>query len=331
MHIAAEEVARKPQLLKEVDFVAAPAQAIWTRAIATNAEAWRGPADPQHSFAVIIQNVLDGGPANEELIAALATTPVADLSGYPRCAELWPLVADPTRAALLRATAAGWLERASSGDVACAPDAQLQSALLADDHLNRTLRALASTGTGTAVRIISALPNYDESRFLGWLGDWYATQRPMMAHDADTVGRLILDRQWRRAVDQLIQFMRNGRNDVKPALRVCHDLISIFTRWSLGLSSVSYQEKWTVLEDLAVDLYPTGPDDNELWDRAGGQNADLQSYGRGRSRWRDAIGQMRRGKGPRPDRLLDEMIRDFPSSDQVRHLANDPDLRSGCS
>ncbi len=74
LRLAAEEVARKPQLLKEVDFAAVSAQAIWAQAMAINPQAWRGPLDPQKSFAAIIQNLLEGGPAIADLIAALATS-----------------------------------------------------------------------------------------------------------------------------------------------------------------------------------------------------------------------------------------------------------------
>jgi hypothetical protein len=81
-----------------------------------------------------------------------------------------------------------------------------------------------------------------------------------------------------------------------------------------------------VLEDLAAELYPTGPNHDELWDRAGGRDADLQTYGSGQSRWRNAIAQIRRGKGPRLGRLIGEMRRDFPSNDQVGFLANDPEF-----
>lgn len=329
LRIAAEEVALKPQLLKDVDFAAAPAQEVWAHALSINAEAWRGPVDPQGSFATVVESLLEGGPANSRLITALSTTPIADLSGYPRRAKVWSQVADPARTNLLKATAAGWIERASTGEIAYAPDIQLEAAILAGDRLDRALRALVPTGFGAVVRIVTALATFDESRFLRWLGDWAAARRSVAPADAEALGRLILDRRWRRAVDQLLHLACIGWDDVKPALCVCHDMIGIFTRWSLGLSPVSYEDKWMVLEDLAADLYPNGPDHNEFWGRAGGRDADLQSFGSGRSRWRDAIAQMRRGKGPRPSRLLDEMRRDFPSNDQVRYLVNDPDLGAG--
>lgn len=329
LRIAAEEVAREPQLLKDVDFITLPAQQLWAQALAANAEAWRGPIDPQRSFISVVEKLLDGGTVDQELITVLAKSPLADLSGYARRAEVWPRLADPTRTNLLKATAGGWLHRASTGDVAHAPDPQLEAAILTGDRLDSTLRMLAPTGVSTVARIVSALPGVDEHRFLRWLGDWVVARRLLRSDDAEMLGRLVRDRRWRRAVDELIRLARMGRDDIKPALKVCHDMISIFTRWTLGLSVVSYEEKWTVLEDLAADLYPNGPDYNEIWGRAGGRDADLQSFGSGRSRWRDAIGQMRRGRGPRPAQLLDEMRRDFPHNDQVRYLASDLNFEKG--
>lgn len=329
LHIAAEEVARKPQLLKDVDFSTLPAQRLWAQALAANAEAWRGPADPQRSFISVVEKHLDGGTIDPELITALAKSPLADLSGYARRAEAWQRFAGPTRTNILKATAGGWLDRASTGDVAHAPDPQLEAAILADDRLDSTLSALAPTGVGTVAQIVSALPGIDEHRFLRWLAIWAAARRSLPSGDAEVLGRLILDRRWRRTVDELVRLACMGRDDVKPALRVCHDMIGIFMRWTLGLSAVSYEEKWTILEDLAADLYPNGPDHNEIWGRAGGRAADLQTSGSGRSRWRDAIGQMRRGRGPRSAQLLDVMRQDFPRNDQVRYLARDPDLGKG--
>lgn len=329
LRIAAEEVARTPRLLKDVDFNSAPAQQLWAQALGLNVETWRGPRDPQRAFLAVVEDHLDGGMIHPELIGALSTTPVADLSGYARRAEVWTRFADPARTNLLAATARGWLNCASNGEVAHAPDPQLEAAILAGDRLDTTLRALPPTDVGSVARIVSVLPAMGEPRFLRWLASWAATRRSMPSSDAEALGRLVLERRWSRVVDELVRLARMGRDDVKPTLRVCHDMIGIFTRWSLGLSAVSYEDKWTVLEDLASDLYPTGPDHNEIWDRAGGRGADLQSVGSGRSRWRDAIAQMRRGRGPRPARLLDEMRRDYPHNDQVRHLAGDPDLGNG--
>jgi hypothetical protein len=326
LRIAAEEVVRKPELLKHADFRDASVQDVWARALSVNAEAWRGPADPQKAFAAVIDEIIQGRAANFDLLTVLSLAPVADLSDYPHRAEVWHRVGGPARDNLLKATAAGWLKRAASAAVPYSPDRELEALLLADDSLERTL---LQTDIGAAVRIVSALSGYDENRFLRWLADLTLSRRILATADAEALGGLVFERRWQRAVDYMANRLGAGRLDLKPALRICHTMISILFRWWLGLSPVSPEEKWQVLEDLATDLYPTGPDHNELWDRTGGRQADLQSYGNGRARWHNAIGQIRRGKEPRAVRLLGEMSREHPWNEQLRRLAADPDFGAG--
>lgn len=327
LHIAAEQVAREPHVLEAVDFHDAPAQEIWARSLMMNAGSWDGPADPQQAFAAVLNNLIDDKPANADVIAALSSSPIADLSAYPRRAEVWSRVGGATRTNLLKATAAGWLNHAMSATVPYGPDPVLESALLEGDTLDQALRTLFQTDVAAVAGIVAALSGYDEPRFIGQLGGLVAARRPLATSEAEALGRLVLERRWKRAVDDLVDLVRTGRNDLKPALNVCHAMISIFTRWSLGLSSISYEQKWQVLGELATDLYPSGPDHNELWSRAGGRNADLQSYGSGDGRWRDALEHMRRGQGPRAERVLGEMARDFPWNEHLRYLAADPDFR----
>jgi hypothetical protein len=326
LQIAAEEVARKPELLKHADFRDSSVQDVWARALTTNAGAWRGPADPQEAFTVVIEEHIQGRSANANLLATLSLSPLADLSDYPRRSEVWPRVGTLTSNNLLKATAAGWLKRATSAAVPYAPDRELEAVLLTDDALERTL---FQAEIGAAVRIVSALSGYDETRFLHWLADLAASRRALATTDAEALGYLVLERRWQRAVSDMVNRAGAGRQDLKPALRICHKMVSIFSRWWLGVSPVSHDEKWQILEDLTADLYPTGPDHNELWDRAGGRQADLQSNGNGRTRWHNAIGQIRHGKGPHAARLLEEMSREHPRNDQLRRLAADPDFGGG--
>jgi hypothetical protein len=177
------------------------------------------------------------------------------------------------------------------------------------------------------LQILSAIESFDESRFVRWLGTWSAARRALTPLEAEALGQFILSRGWGRAVDQLLELLRGGRADVRPALRICEPLIGALTRWLLDIAPVSSAEKWQVLEDLAADLYPYGPNDHEVWERAGGKPADLQNHGTGRSRWHDALAQIRRGRGPRVAYLLDAMHQDFPMNTQLRYLAADSEFR----
>jgi hypothetical protein len=325
--ISAELASKNPQLLKDISIVSESAQAIWNQAIEINIDAWQGPMDPKGSFNTILENLLDGGVVNRRLIEALSVTPVADLSDYSRSAEVWPLLSEPSRANLLEATAIGWLDKALSGYIVN-PDAFLGNAIVFSGSVQSRLRDLASTNFGAALQIISALPTYTESKFLECLGAWSVTDKALMPSDAESLGRLIHSRNWRQTVNKILQFSERRMQDVKPALRICADMVGLWKRWLLGITEISTDEKWKIFEALACELYSRGPDESELWERAGGQNHQLQSYGTGQERWRNAISQIRHGKYPHISQLLTEMKIDFSSNIQVGYLLNDPDLKN---
>ncbi|MFQ2195011.1 GAP1-N1 domain-containing protein [Aeromonas jandaei] len=325
--LAAEEVAHHPQLLKDTDFNEVSAQELWARALAINIDAWQGPRDPKHSLLVVLQSLLDGRQISPELLGALSTTPVANLCGYERCVEVWPRLIEPARTHFLKATAAGWLEKAVLGSVV-APDSQLEATLLAGQALDQMLQTLALTDAKKAMQLIEILPEYGESRFLQWLEYWLSAHRAMTFAEAELLGNLIHNRHWQRAVNYLVHLAREGHNQVKPVLKYCRNMLKLIDAWLLGIAVITNDEKWQVLEDFAADLYSGGPDACELWERAGGRNSQLIFSGTGRARWHDALSQIRKGRSPQITRLLEEMMRDFPANRQLHHLAKDPGFKT---
>ncbi|UEM24360.1 effector-associated domain EAD1-containing protein (plasmid) [Skermanella mucosa] len=322
---AAEEAAKMPRLLADINMASGVAQEIWAQSVALNPEAWCGPANPTAAFGAIIDAVIAGEPASAARLNALSASPLADLCDQPCRAEAWDFTGEPARTVLLRSTAAGWLQR-SSTSVPFVPEPALQTVILDGGGLDRILSALVQTSVGAAVQIIAALSGYDERRFLYWL-QGLADSRPYLPEpDAEAIGRLVLGRGWRGAVDRFVSLTWSGRTDVKAALRICHPMVNIVTRWSLGLAPVSPSEKWLVLAGIVSELYPHGPDDRELWDRAGGRSWELRSDGDGRTRWHAAIALMQRGGGPRVRNLLDEMAHDYPANTNIAYLARDRDF-----
>jgi len=202
VQIAAEEVARQPKLLNDADVGDASIQEVWVRALSINSDAWRGLAEPQRAFTLVVDNLMDGKAVNADLILALSSSPIADLCDYPRRAEVWNRVGSTACSKLVRATADGWLRRAVSGTVPYPPDRELEAVLLSGDALDRALRELLQTDAGASARILLALSGYDESRLLGWLGELAVSRRALPAADAESLGRLVLARRWQRAVGE---------------------------------------------------------------------------------------------------------------------------------
>ena len=322
--LTGEAVAKDPKLLAGLDLTPTTAQAIWREALAIEPESWQGPTDPAAAFHLILDRLLDGSQTDPMLLERLSDTPLADLVTYPRRPEIWSRIGDGARHKMLTRTANGWLKNAAGADVPAAPEQDLQTAILEDDELEPTLDALIPNRAGTAVRIVAALSRYDQQRFLQLLSTLTSRITSLATPDAESIGRLVLQRRWEDVAAYLLGQFKSGRRDLKPALRTSCDMFDWWDRLVYGLVPISEFEKWEAFQELAAELYPGGPDDDGLWERAGGDDADLSTGRNGRTRWRNALRKMRNGKGPTPSALLAKMMEDFPHNERIPHLASDP-------
>ena len=322
--LAGAAVAKDPKLLARLDLTQTAAQTIWCEALAIQPSSWQGPTDPAAAFHSILDRLLYGGETDPMLLERLSDTPLADLSNYPLRPELWSRIGDAARHNLLTTTANGWLDNAVSTEVPFVPEDDLQTAILKDDKLERTLDALIPDRVGTAVRIVTSLGRYQQRRFLQLLGKLTSRTMSLPTPDAEGIGRLVLERRWEDAAAHLLGQFKSGRRDLKPALRACCDMLDWWERFVFRLVPISEFEKREAFQELAAELYPGGPDQDGLWERTGGDDADLSTGGDGRTRWRNAIQKMRNGKGPTPSALLARMKEDFPNNERIPHLAGDP-------
>lgn len=320
---AANAVAKKPELLAKIDMSNNLARAIWAAALEHNLNAWRGPADPRSAFDQVLVDFINGVVVPPELIDCLANTPLGDLSAFSHRTELWSKLVAPVRDRLLHATGAAWLQNAEAGRVCSSVEPALCNAILGDRTLDTLLERFASGRIAEAIQLVAALGEFNENRFRRWLGTASDRTSQIPQTDAEVLGHLVVKRRWQEVVNDLLRMLRGGRNDVRPALRASVSLVSYLDRWLYGLSQVTPTEKWDSLVDLASQLYPFGPDQNGLWERAGGEDADLGWGGNGRSRWREALGQIRRGGRPRIEKLLREMQKDYEANTELRYLADD--------
>lgn len=80
---------------------------------------------------------------------------------------------------------------------------------------------------------------------------------------------------------------------------------------------------WPALERVAVELYPRGPTDNEIWTRAGGDISVLDLNVIGKAAWHSALRKLRSGGGGRsasPQSLVRAMKDDFPNNPSLASL-----------
>jgi len=323
LELAAESAAAEPTALSDINIAEQPSQELWRLALEKNRQSWRGPKNPESKLFHLLDQMLDGSRVETRTITLLSETPLADLKAYKRRPELWGVLADSTKQRFMKATAEGWLENIDN-ESGQQMEPEIQKQILNSSTFVPTLTRLISRGPGKALQLLSNLSLLDDRGFRSLIPTITASR--LSIQDATALGQLIHLRRWSPVAEDLARLVRQGREDLKPSLRECRDLLGFWTRMRLGLGSEYADEKWNGLADVCANLYPAGPDDREIWKRAGGDNADLIYHTDGRTRWFDAVSKIRRGYHLRSWKLLSKMKEDFSWNDDLRVLSQDPEF-----
>lgn len=324
--LCAAMAVEKPETLSDIRCTETIEQQIWAAAIGKDANLCNAPRNSAAVRDTVMGALASGHPVYPGLLEALSHTALANLSNVPEREKLWAALPATDLPRYLCATAAGWLGAAMATNLA-SPERELEQAIVASPVLHQTLgdsRRLLEV----RLAIIGALPSFTENAFKSWLGSTLTSARILSSVQAAQLGNLINARRWGHAAADLVQrHSRDHRQDLLPALHACQNLLSGMQRWRLKLSAPSVNEKWADFEREACELYPAGPDHDELWSRAGGKNYLLLSGAEdGATRWHSALRSVRYGSKPLARDLLNEMIRQYPNNENLRMYAADEDI-----
>nr|WP_319565387.1 effector-associated domain EAD1-containing protein [uncultured Rhodoferax sp.] len=324
--LCADLAAAHPQILSNIRCDDITEQMVWGAAIGKNSSLWNAPSNAIGVRDTVLAKLAEARPVDTGLLEALAQTPLADLSATPERTRLWSLLPASQRDHYLQMTAAGWLELAAKGAVITPPEAALEQTLMSSSNLQSVLER-SSVAVDARISIISALPSFREDVFITWLNNLLRSIRTLSHTDSERLGTLLASRRWNRAAKYLSDQLADHRPDLMPGLRLCADLLDFFTLWMRGISKPSAAEKWDEFEKEVRELYPSGPDSNELWSRAGGKNSDLPGRSQnGATRWHTALNSIRYGRRPSRRDLLKVMCQDFPLNEKLRLYATDTDI-----
>ena len=324
--LCATMAVEKPETLSDIRCTETIEQQIWAAAIGKDANLCNAPRNPAAVRDTVMGALASGHAVYPGLLEALSHTALANLSNVPEREKLWAALPARDLPRYLHATADGWLGAATAANLA-SPEGELERTIAASPVLHQTLgdsRKLLEV----RLAIIGALPSFTENAFKSWLGSMLTSVRTFSFAQAAQLGNLINARRWNHAAADLAQqHSRDHRQDLLPALVACQNLLSGLQRWRLKLSAPSVSEKWADFEREACELYPGGPDHDELWSRAGGKNYSLPGgAGDGATRWHSALKSVRYGSKPLARDLLDEMIRQYPNNENLRVYAADEDI-----
>ena len=326
IQFAAESAAASPDALVAINPLDETAQRVWARVLEKNGSAWRAPSKPHECITLLLDELLAQKTSDlSHLLSLLADTPLADLRAYKKRPDAWAQLDSKAKEKFIACTGQGFMEGFRPDDSAPL-EAELQYYILHSANLSSAITLAITRSSGdSSWRLLSELTLMEDSQFRQ-LTSFLNTTRLSIAL-ATSLGRLIKIRRWEQSAQSLVHLARQGREDIKVVLRECQGLLGFWDRFKLGLDIFDADEKWNSFAGLSADLYPEGPRDREVWQRAGGKNADLITHGDGRRRWYDAVYKIRHGNRVRSWELLEKMRDDFGWNEDLRALSDDPEFR----
>lgn len=325
IEIAAAFAAKDPRLLSNLKITNQSWRNLWHATLALEPAAWEGPKKPRDAADALWSELAKGSKDGISLLRALAVTPLGDISEHPNRADLWAHIPDDFRSEILARTADGFIQTFLKDGSGEPPEEKLANELIAPSRRDHALDQLV-TNPERAVAFFRLLPQINEGVFISWCDKLLTRTSSISAPASKSIGRLIFARQWRDAAKKLASYAQfQLRRDLLPALEICVDLIGYFNQLFLGIwSAPPTAARWQILEEIAIDLYPRGPDQNELWSRSGGKNGQLPIGGTGAEAWRHVISRAKNGKlDVEMSAMLKQMEEDYPANEILRKMRSD--------
>lgn len=331
LRLAGETSLRDPNLMASLDVKRVEWRKIWLYAVEAGAPTMAGVENPREVVDEIITLLVSGTTIEKELLIRVANSPYADLTLHPRRNEVWNYLDESARKLFLNVTANEWLQRFkadSSFDLAI--ERTLEEAVL---DWSRITKYVASAGAGSVSFLVNLFRRFTQltsSQFKELLDAALISAQSVNGFDAVLAGRFIMERGWQNCAKQLAWYLdARNRRDLAPAVRECQSLLGLFDsfrlKWTGKVDGIHITEDdwWGALNEIAVEIYPFGPDQDHLWGRAGGDLATVNRHQSGRAGWGEALQALRRGGGGediKPRKLLKEMRRDYPNNPKLHLL-----------
>ena len=330
--VAAKLMQNDLQLLRDLDPTVPAWRAAWLASLQRGHSPLRGIVDQRrvlHALASV--TLVKHAPRDKVVIDGLwehiGASVDKSLVDFPGRRQLWQFIPPTARLEVLAATATGWLSMFVNGGLDSEDlEPELRAAVAGPRGLRHFLLRHGELPTAKVGRIIKLLAQIgSESDFVDWT-ESVSGYMPT-AEEGEQIAGLLLARRWNTAATAVARRALKNGSWLNPAAR-CATLLPPLWRARVERATTGVPNEgtvWDAFSEVAQELYPRGPAERNVWNRAGGRMADLQADGPGAERWRDAIGHlMRGGRGPKPERLIQEMREDWPDNEALKWMSEVP-------
>jgi hypothetical protein len=269
----------------------------------------------------VLDSILQGYDLPNKIWRILVNSKLTDIYDYEQRAKAWDIIPINFKKTFLQTTAASYISFDAGKEK---NEKELHEYLNGNEFCQNYFSQ--NRQNLSAILILLAKVNVTNQTYLVDYLREYNVQIPKL--DAITLGKFIVRKRWEGCAEIIYEKSKYNES-YRVVLQECYSLLGLFTRITISLLgwlanvAISKNEWWNELHNIACELFPKGPNDEDLWEKADGNESELFHNTTGEQAWGKALKNLRNGgcKDITTDKLLNVMKDRYPYNQQLNELS----------
>jgi hypothetical protein len=319
--LAGDICGRNPSLLLPIDVRQQSWRTIWSRSVLLTKSVIAGLSNPAETINAFLIEVANKRASETQLLEAIADSAYANILRLPERTKLWHQLSPELLPEFVSATLNALVEEIIVDKWTDDIDSILLTKARSLEFISRFLGGRRND-PAAVLTANAQLHNLTDS----YLKDYINNLATINAITAVQLGKLVHQNRWKSCANVLLSKSKTNPA-FRPALYECagmFDRLTKFFNYQLFGQTITPHDAWNVLEELMANLYEEGPDQDNIWKRAGGDISKLKNSQSRSEQWAAAITLLRYGGGGKhisPKSLLSAALDDYASNSNVQTLA----------
>ena len=319
----ASRSALKPILLKGINVNQPVWLKIWSESLRVTKNLAYGIENLSSTLEKVV-NLIDKGTAiPEPILLYFAESEFSDLSNQTR-GNIWRNLPQVFVQKFQKATAAGCMKKILDGTLSFDKvEKEITDVLSSDDFITTFL--IENRSNMNAVLIAySSIPSLKDKYLSDYL---YYFSESLTELESSKLGNIVFEKKLTTSARQIFEKAKYNQQ-YRIALNNCKSLISFSWYEKLSYGSLLGEQVpvdaiYSEILRKAITLYPQGPEQSDIWKRAGGDISKFSNQSSREENWRHGVSLLKKGGGGAnlsAASLLKVMIEDHPQNNKLQEL-----------
>ncbi len=320
LQLAGEACGHNPKLLAPIDINQQSWRTIWSESLTRTKSITVGLRAPAETIEEFLGAVATGRANETRPLELIAASAYANVLHLPERAALWDMLPAELRPKFVAATLSTLVEEILAGSWAGTADPVLVTAAqtigFATEFLGQRRDDLAAV-----LSVNMVLHNLTD----GYLQDYIHNFGIVSSITAAQLGKLVAVQRWKASANAILAKAKHN-DSFRPALHECAEMfgrLDKFFNYNLFGHQATKDDAWNSLEDVMAKLYEEGPEQGNIWKKAGGDVGKLTNAQSRGEQWTAAIRLLRHGGGGKHisvATLIHVALGDFKSNSELQSL-----------